>query len=250
VVAIIRGGGGDIGLTCYNNFDLAKAIALYPLPVITGIGHSTNETVSEMVAYKNAITPTELADFLLQRYHEFTIPLQEAENTLIEKTKRLIREQRSALFNVARYLRSVTKGMISNYKNELAYTSKSLVKNADNSVLQQVVAIRHLRKQVSASTLNLINLNYQILTDKNNKLSDNTRNLFRNHNKEVLNIEKIVNIMSPIHVLKRGYSITTVNGTLLKNINEIKKGDKIVTLLTDGSINSTITSSKKSTDNE
>ncbi|HTF28410.1 MAG TPA: exodeoxyribonuclease VII large subunit, partial [Flavitalea sp.] len=250
VVAIIRGGGGDIGLTCYNNFDLAKAIALYPLPVITGIGHSTNETVSEMVAYKNAITPTELADFLLQRYHEFTVPLQEAENTLIEKTNRLIREQRSSLFNVGRYLKSVTKGMLSNYKNELAYKSKSLIQNSRNSVSGQVVAITHLKKQISGSTLNLISLNNQILMDKKSKLSDNARNLFRNHNKEVLNIEKIVNIMSPVHVLKRGYSITTVNGTLVKNINEVKKGDRIITILTDGSISSTITSSKKSPDNE
>ena len=47
-VAIIRGGGGDVGLTCYNNYELSKAIALFPIPVITGIGHSTNETVSEI----------------------------------------------------------------------------------------------------------------------------------------------------------------------------------------------------------
>lgn len=40
-VAIIRGGGGDIGLSCYNNYQLSKEFALFPIPVITGIGHST-----------------------------------------------------------------------------------------------------------------------------------------------------------------------------------------------------------------
>src|SRR5690606_17990837 len=54
VVAIIRGGGGDVGLTCYNNYRLAKEIAEFPLPVITGIGHATNETVSEIIAHFNA----------------------------------------------------------------------------------------------------------------------------------------------------------------------------------------------------
>ena len=44
LVAIIRGGGGDIGLTCYNHYDLCRAICEFPLPVLTGIGHSTNET--------------------------------------------------------------------------------------------------------------------------------------------------------------------------------------------------------------
>jgi exodeoxyribonuclease VII large subunit len=42
IVAIIRGGGGDVGVSCYNNYDLAKEIALFPIPVITGIGHVTN----------------------------------------------------------------------------------------------------------------------------------------------------------------------------------------------------------------
>ncbi|MBE9492523.1 MAG: exodeoxyribonuclease VII large subunit, partial [Bacteroidetes bacterium] len=64
VVAIIRGGGGDVGLNCYDNYNLAKEIALFPLPVLTGIGHSTNETVVQMVAYKNNITPTDVAGYL------------------------------------------------------------------------------------------------------------------------------------------------------------------------------------------
>ena len=64
-VAIIRGGGGEVGLSCFNDYELASEIALFPLPVITGIGHATNETVVEMIAYKNAITPTDLANYLL-----------------------------------------------------------------------------------------------------------------------------------------------------------------------------------------
>src|SRR5690606_941929 len=64
-VAIIRGGGGEVGLSSFNNYALAKAIAIFPIPVLTGIGHSTNETVSELVSFKNAITPSELADFLM-----------------------------------------------------------------------------------------------------------------------------------------------------------------------------------------
>ncbi|MGJ1316412.1 exodeoxyribonuclease VII large subunit, partial [Sphingobacterium multivorum] len=78
VVAIIRGGGGEVGLSSYNNYLLARAIAIFPIPVLTGIGHSTNYTVSEMVAYKNAITPSELADFLIQKFHNFAIPVDRA----------------------------------------------------------------------------------------------------------------------------------------------------------------------------
>ncbi len=78
VVAIVRGGGGDVGLSVYNNYELARAIALFPIPVITGIGHATNDTVVEMVAHANAITPTKIAEYLIQRFHNFSVPVMQA----------------------------------------------------------------------------------------------------------------------------------------------------------------------------
>ena len=81
-VAIIRGGGGDIGLSGYNQYELARHVALFPLPVITGICHATNETVTEMVAFRNCITPTDLAGFLIQQFHNFSVPVREAQQAL------------------------------------------------------------------------------------------------------------------------------------------------------------------------
>jgi len=67
-VTIIRGGGGDVGLSCYDSFILASKVARFPLPVISGIGHSTNETLVEMVTYTNKITPTDVAYFFIDRF--------------------------------------------------------------------------------------------------------------------------------------------------------------------------------------
>src|SRR5690606_29659026 len=94
VVAIIRGGGGDVGLSSYNHYQLAATIARFPIPVLTGIGHSTNETVSEMVAYQNAITPSELADFLIQRFHRFAEPVNQAREIITRRAKQLITQER------------------------------------------------------------------------------------------------------------------------------------------------------------
>src|SRR5699024_8201289 len=96
-VAIIRGGEGEVGLSSYNNYQLAKSIAIFPLPVLTGIGHSTNETVSEMVAYKSAITPSELADFLIQHFHAFSLAVEESQKKIGQVTSTLFREERSVL---------------------------------------------------------------------------------------------------------------------------------------------------------
>ena len=75
-VTIIRGGGGDVGLSSFDSYDLAKEVANFPIPVLSGIGHSTNLTVTEMVSHKHFITPTKMAEFLIQKFHNFSVPLQ------------------------------------------------------------------------------------------------------------------------------------------------------------------------------
>lgn len=92
-VVIIRGGGGDVGLSCYDHYLLASKVATFPLPIITGIGHSTNESVTDMVAFANKITPTEVAYFLIQQFHNFSIQIDELQSKLVNKTMEILKEQ-------------------------------------------------------------------------------------------------------------------------------------------------------------
>lgn len=151
-VLIIRGGGGDIGMACYNNFELCKAIATFPLPVITGIGHSTNLTVSEMVSYHNGITPTDVADFIIKRFQ-------------------------NAMENLERM--------------------ESMIK---------------------------IKSNYRIEREK-----------------EQLDLmEKYINVLNPQNLLNKGYSITYLNGKVVKSVNDIKQGDCLTTKLAEGEVKSIV----------
>src|SRR5690606_4085325 len=118
-VAIIRGGGGEVGLSSYNNYQLAKAIAIFPIPVITGIGHSTNETVSEIVAYQNAITPSELADFLIQKFHQFAIPVDEAQNRIIQASKSLFEREEHLLMQFSQSISWNSKTILANQEHRL-----------------------------------------------------------------------------------------------------------------------------------
>jgi exodeoxyribonuclease VII large subunit len=66
VVAIIRGGGARTDLAAFDHPQAARAVALAPLPVLTGIGHDCDETVCDLVSHKSLKTPTAVADFLIQ----------------------------------------------------------------------------------------------------------------------------------------------------------------------------------------
>jgi exodeoxyribonuclease VII large subunit len=66
-VVLIRGGGSAADLNVFDEYEVAKAIAECPVPVLTGIGHERDESVADRVAHMKFKTPTAVADFLLER---------------------------------------------------------------------------------------------------------------------------------------------------------------------------------------
>lgn len=119
IVVIVRGGGGDVGLSCYNNYALAKAIAQFPIPVLTGIGHSTNVTVSEMIAYINAITPTALAELLIKKFNDYVNTVEKAKELIILRTTKRLSQENVSITNMARLLRSSSLSRIVNHSFQL-----------------------------------------------------------------------------------------------------------------------------------
>jgi exodeoxyribonuclease VII large subunit len=244
-VTIIRGGGGDVGLTCYNNYELSREISRFPIPVLTGIGHSTNETVAEMVAFKNAITPTELADFLLQQFHNFSVPVKDAQNIIVQRASRLLREQNTALAGTAKYFRSVTSTLLSKNSHRISSAGRSVqqavmvrMRNEKNILLQLKRSVERAGRQKTNSEKKELELLQQSVSLKTA--------LFLRQAKQTLDkLEREVDIMSPAHVLKRGYSISLVNGKLVSDISALKPGDVLHTIVHNGTINSTVNSTNK-----
>jgi exodeoxyribonuclease VII large subunit len=267
VVAIIRGGGGDIGLSCYNNYSLAKEIALFPLPVITGIGHATNETVTEMISHSNAITPTKLAEFLIQKFHDFAYPVLEGERKIIDKAKRLLSEENVHFAGTVRMFRSSTKNILSANKIELrnmssVVSSESMfIMKSEKRSLEGISSTleKEVRSRVSQSegalttTSHTIGRNAQFILQSEKQaivqlskiLPAGINNLFKHNIAEINGIEKNVFNLSPQNVLKRGFSITLINGKAVKSSNELKAGDSINTILYNGELISKVQSKKK-----
>ena len=68
LVLVMRGGGAKLDLACYDDYDLAAAIARFPVPVFTAVGHDQDHHVCDMVAYGYMKTPTAMADEFIGYY--------------------------------------------------------------------------------------------------------------------------------------------------------------------------------------
>jgi exodeoxyribonuclease VII large subunit len=219
VVAIIRGGGGDVGLSCYNNYGLAREIAMFPIPVFSGIGHSTNETVSEMVSYRNAITPTELADFLIQEFHNFWVPVQKAQEKIIQMSREVLQNSRKQLTNEVNFLKAHLKLQLQSYRNVLDLSKQNL----------KGLSLEFLSNQ--RTTINTV---LQPNLIRSAKMS------LKNSLILIEGQEKVVNLLNPLNLLKRGYSLTFVDGKILKSVENIQKGQRIQTQFVDGIVDSEV----------
>jgi exodeoxyribonuclease VII large subunit len=77
LIVIIRGGGGKIDLAYFDNYAIGKLIAKSSLPILTGIGHQIDETVTDLIAHTSLKTPTAVAEFIIYRNSLFLQHLQE-----------------------------------------------------------------------------------------------------------------------------------------------------------------------------
>lgn len=125
-IVIVRGGGGDVGLSCYDDYSLAKTIATAPLPIIAGIGHSTNETVSGMVAFANKITPTEVAYFLIQQYHNFSIAVEECQTNISNAAFNILKEENFFFSQIGNFIRHSAERFSSLKKQQIESESLKL----------------------------------------------------------------------------------------------------------------------------
>lgn len=245
MVAIVRGGGGDVGLSCYNDYALAKEIATFPVPVLTGIGHSTNETVVEMISFENAITPTKLAELLIQKFHNFLVPVENAQKTIIDKSRRILLEEKTAFAGQLKLLRSVTRNVI--FTNE-----KAITRQADTLIHQSKFKISSEKERLATAGEKMRRATTSFCTFERNDLlqlasyfKKDAQTFLKKEKVELANVEKNMQLLSPENIMMRGYSITRVNGKTVTSSEGIHPGDEVNTILFKGELISKIIRTRK-----
>ncbi len=219
VAMIIRGGGGDVGLNCYNHIDMAKAVATFPIPIITGIGHSTNETVVEMVSHLNRITPTAVADSFVDIYRNLDTKLQNVRSYILDIPNQKIKPEKQKLIHTIHHLKSYAAQPINNEKMRIQSLGSSVKTGSDKLIVREQ--------------------NFLNLTLKNQLETASKKLITKNQSRiELLNAK--LKILDPKNILKRGYSMTLKDGKTVTNLSDLKLGDDISTQFHAGSIDAKI----------
>lgn len=219
-VAIIRGGGGDVGLSCYNHLSLCKEIADFPLPVLTGIGHSTNETVAEMIAHTNAITPTKLAEILLALFDQAEAATAELKKNLATASSNILDHARIQFTDASVRMKNNTMHWLQQHQQRLTLLKHQLGHQVPTLLQEHRSTLQLLGLQTKQSSWLTLDRMKQLLAFKSQTL----------------------HLLHPDRVLERGYSLTKRNGTVLTSLENTAPGDILETTLVSGRILSQVLS--------
>jgi exodeoxyribonuclease VII large subunit len=160
---IIRGGGSQTDLYCFDQYEIAAAVADSPLPVLTGIGHERDETVTDLVAHTRFKTPTAVAAFLVDRAKAFDETLDEAlwriregADARLASATDLLDRQRRELYQLAnRFLR---------------IRSLDLQELTQGIHHRQHVFVQEQRHLLNCQQMNLVHTASQLLSRRNTAL--------------------------------------------------------------------------------
>jgi exodeoxyribonuclease VII large subunit len=250
IVVIVRGGGGEVGLSCYNNYELCKSIAECPLPVLTGIGHSTNLTVAEMIAHRNAITPTELGEYLLQVFHEFSVPVERASEQIKRMAQLILERTNTAFSQSVKQLKGTVNHTLLTHHGKWQTLSRKLNAKSELSIQRQQERLKFTQKNLEGITKRFQAEKLLYLNDAELFLKQNALKTVQKKQEEIQMLQRHVQLLDPQNVLKRGFSITRIGGKTVNAKNQPAKGQALEIITYDFNIAATTDEVKSKKEND
>lgn len=233
-VVIIRGGGSTSDLNGFDEYELAKAVATFPLPVVVGIGHERDRTVLDEIACVRCKTPTAVAAYLIDS-------LRMAYGDLLDNVRKIARYsadrlqgEKYRLANMEVSLPAVVKARIMTSERELSQLSHSLERGAILTLNSHKDKLRRLSHAVALNASKTTAGEIERVQMLKIRYANALKNLLRQPTMRLDAIENMVRVLSPENTIKRGYSITMLNGKAVSSLNQLKDGDVIETRLADG----------------
>lgn len=196
VVVIIRGGGSTIDLSWFDSYEIAYHVTQFPLPVLTGIGHEKDQSVTDMVAWKALKTPTAVAGFIVER-------TMECENNII--------------------------GM-----------AESLVSAVEGAMEAAEERLSSIQNRITATARLMVRLKEEKLSNHAGRLARASANVLNRAKEATDRMEDALRHLNPAGVLRRGFTLTSRNGTIIQTAAELRPGDTIKTHFAEGTAESMV----------
>lgn len=261
VIIVIRGGGSNLDLACFDDYTLNARLAQAFFPIFSGIGHERDNSVTDMIAHTRLKTPTAVAEYILQYNFEFENQIQDLFNDILDFSKDILEEQNSILEKLSRNMAHSSRTLLSTEQMELKQNSfemsRAVVGNIhknQNQLLQNKKDIGYLVKSIKEKKnydLQSIRLSLQseikdfflsqkeMMNHSSVKLLK-SKDIIKKQHEKLDFLQQIIHVSDPQLLLKKGFSITRQNGKVITDLSQLEASHELETQLYQGKLISKI----------
>lgn len=239
VIIVGRGGGSIEDMWCFNDEALARTIAESPVPIISAVGHEIDFTISDFVADLRAPTPSAAAELVSKNSEEIFQKLGSLRRFLDLSMAKQLKLARQKLNHLEVRLVDPKRKL-----QDLALRNDELF-NRLNQAMNFFVEKRRMRIALLQESLTSPKA---VIDQKNSQLKmlqlrmNQNMKAFLNEKKDQLSQSvAVLNSMSPLKVVERGYSMAKTKGKILKKAKQVQVGEKIELTLMQGRLEAQVT---------
>lgn len=234
VIIIGRGGGSIEDMWCFNDEKLARTIADSKIPVISAVGHEIDFTICDFVADLRAPTPSAAAELVAKSSHEIIQKLEQVERSLRLAIQRRLQHKQQLLLLQAKRLVDPKKKLQDLFvRNDDLYSRLELA--VTNYLEHSRRDIQLLRSRL-VSPKQVIEIKKVSLQQRQQKLNNSLTKNLTQFKFRVESAMALLDSLSPLKVVDRGYSITQKGNEVVKSVKQVKVGDMLTIKVSDGTI--------------
>ncbi len=242
VVVINRGGGAQTDFLIFDNYKIGLAVARFPIPVITGIGHQKNETIADLMAHTATKTPTKAAEFIISHNRNFEDAIVNFQKAILIKSQQMFSGQYQRLTNLntsivnnARTYLNGHKDALVNHRQIVVNKTKTLLYNHQSRLA--LIATTMVTKPRILTGNKLHDLRHII-----NNINTFKTGYFKNQRGYLGHYVSVINLMSPDNIMKKGFAVVKQKGKITSNPAVFQPGSDMEIILSGKSIRSTVKS--------
>lgn len=242
VVLLVRGGGSLEDLWCFNDEALARDIAAYPLPLVTGVGHEIDFTIADFVADLRAPTPSVAAETI-------TPDINELMQGIDDRVGRLLGQLEMRLAQSRERLKYLTRALNQQHPTRQFEQSRLRLRHAYTALHERIrFRLGESRHRLRLYQSTLLQASPQVAIRQQqeflSRLSENQQaamqqKLLLARHRLTLQARSL-DTLSPLKTLARGFATITKDDKLVTSIKHLNSGDKVKITLTDGNKPATI----------
>lgn len=242
VLIVGRGGGTLEDLWCFNEEAVARAIFGSRLPIVSAVGHEVDITIADFVADVRAATPSQAAELVSQDTQRWFDALNQCERRLRQGMQQLQSNAQHRIEQLtAKLIQNHPKYTLQQQAQYLDQLTMRLQKEMTAHLNQSVNRVTHAQQTLMrCNPKHRIDLQQSHLHNLATRLNQAQINTMSNAQTELKRLAGLLNSVSPLATLSRGYSITKHSNEIIVDPSQVQSGDEITTQLKQGEIRSIV----------